>query len=84
VSSVCFNRASSLVRSQIVKPGSSDECTQGHNRDSLVNIATGHRLNSQCSIFDRCDFYIHHIDQTGSGAHPAFCPMGKGSKAAGA
>jgi hypothetical protein len=48
------------------------------SRDSSVGIATGHYgLDDRGSIpGEGWEFSLHHRVQTGSGAHPAYCPMG--------
>jgi hypothetical protein len=51
-------------------------------RDSSVGIATGYGLDDRCSRvrFPRGagNFSLHHRVQNGSGAQPAFYPMGTG------
>jgi hypothetical protein len=50
-------------------------------RDSPVGIATGYELDDWgAGVWIKLDreFYLLHVVKTGSGAHPAFCPMGTG------
>jgi hypothetical protein len=63
------------------------------SRDSSVGIALGYGLDDRGSrvrfLAGVGNFSLHHRVQNGSGAHPAFYPMGSrgsfsGGKAAGA
>jgi hypothetical protein len=50
------------------------------SRDSSVDIALGYDLEDRDSIPDRRrDFCLFYSLQTGSGAHPVFCPVGAGN-----
>jgi hypothetical protein len=52
------------------------------SRGSSASIVSGYRLDARRSTFDprqkRNDFSSSLCIQTGSGAHPASCPMGTG------
>jgi hypothetical protein len=52
-----------------------------HSRDSAVSMATGYGLDDGGVGFPslgRVKNFLHVV-QTGSGAHPAFFPMGTGA-----
>jgi hypothetical protein len=56
------------------------------NRDSVVGIATGYRLDDRSVGLESRqshEFSLLHVVQTGSGVHPTSYPMGTGGKAAG-